>query len=365
LEALLLVVCAVVLTAGCGEGKSGPISEEEIWSDEVTTDEATQPVEFAERGEDTSYGLPRTGEPGIAELIAIFNEELSSSVGYAFAESVFDRGDPPLQECRIGSARSTDRLPITVEGVVTYHPRKFFKVEVCSADEDERNWGAFTIEDDTGGVLVLRLGRTNNFSFGDRVRLTVYGVMLTFSQQADTRAVLSYDLEKISEDSPEQDEPVLFERTSDSFGSDDVTEVRRIEGYVAQPPTNRNFNEMLVADIPVPDANEPFPADPTRDQSDCVLGCENTCRGAGCNIGAICTETCESLCVNNGFVLPSDPEVPGACWSSNVDIDLGRRGFTVPEGAFIRATGPIVNNFSRQLLIYTPDQVEILSPPEE
>jgi hypothetical protein len=305
------------------------------------------------------------GEPGIAELIAIFNEELSSSVGYAFAESVFDRGDPPLQECRTAGAIPTDRLPVTVEGVVTYHPRKFFKVEVCSGDEDERNWGAFTIEDDTGGVLVLRLGRTNNFSFGDRVRLTVYGIMRTFSQEPDTRAVLSYDLEKISEDSAEQDEPVLFETTADSFGREDVTVVRRVEGYVVQPPTNRNFNEMLLANVPVSDANDRFPADPTREQSDCVLACENRCRTAGCSLGAICTETCESICVSSDYVLPDEPDLPSACWSSNIDIDLGRRGFTVPRGAFIRATGPIVNNFSRQLLIYTPDQVEILSPPEE
>lgn len=360
----LSLVLLLVLPA-CDDAKSTLLTADQIWDGEVITHEAQQPITFADRADGASYGLPRPGEPGIADLIAIYNDVLGGQRSYAFAQSVYERGDPPLQECRFdGATTSTARLPLTFEGVVTYHPRRFFKVEVCAAEEDERNWGAFTVEDDTGGILVLRLGRTTNFSFGDRVRITVTGIMLTFSRDSDTRAILSYTMEKLSGDSPDQDMPILYEEQSTPFVAADVGRVHQIEGFVNQSPNNANFNTMLLSDVRTAADPSLFPPSPTRKQYDCLNGCVSRCRASGCTLGVACDAVCRSRCVEQDFAVLADYDTPTTCWSSNIDIDLGRRGFTVEQGARIQATGPVINNFDRQLWVYSPNQVQILAPAE-
>ena len=73
------------------------------------------------------------------------------------------------------SRADPESLPMTVEGIVTTYPRYFQKKLVCG--EDERFYGSYFLQDSTGGILVLRDSRIANFTFGDRVRLKVRGIL--------------------------------------------------------------------------------------------------------------------------------------------------------------------------------------------
>lgn len=350
----------VLLLSACAEERA-PISESEIWDDPVEQTAAGYPVTLLDREQGNSYDLPRAGMNSIADLISVYDGR-GNNENYFFSEEYFtsEERDAPLQECRFDGAVPRASLPMVIEGVVTHYPRRFLKVEVCDFAEDERFWGAFTIEDDTGGIVVLRPGRTATFGFGDRVRLTVYGLMLTFGRDPDTRAVLSYDLEVLSRDeSPDLERPVLYERVDRRFGAEDATEVKQIEGVIFQSPNNANFNEMLVADRSI---DMDFDAGPL---SGSLLNCVRSCEGAcnvDCDYGDACSAFCEEQCSADPNDVPTVGETP-VCWPVSIDIDLGRRGFSPPEGALIRATGPIVNNFDRQLWVYSPDQVEIVEAP--
>ncbi len=352
------VACAFALAAtACVEPRTELLSDEDIYVLEPWTTVAEQPVSYEARSPARSYGLPEAGQASIADLIAVIEANRDDS-SYFFAEDRFASGDVPLADCRFDAAVATDQFPMRITGVVTHHPRRFVKVEVCDREEDERFWGTFVIEDDTGGIVVLRPGRSANFTFGDRITLDVYGAMLTFGLDADTRAILSYDIVDHTgvADDEAFDRTMLYEAIDRPFDASDSSEVRRIEGYTYQSPTNANFNEMLVADRPVA-ANYALDEPLIGPLLQCVRVCEGLCTSR-CGVPALCSDACEARC-DADRSSPTVDDTP-TCWNVSIDIDLGRRGFSPPTGDRVQVTGPIVNNFDRQLWIYSPDQIVTL-----
>ena len=158
----LLSLCAALLVVSCAEPREDPIPPEEIYDGFVEEREVQQTIRFADRAEGAAYGLPRPGEPSIADLIDVFPQtprQFEAPRIFMSEEMAF-----PTDQCNGGGATVRTELPMTIEGVVTLHPRRFLKPTICG--QDERHYGSFVLEDDTGGIVVLRDSRVAPFTYG-------------------------------------------------------------------------------------------------------------------------------------------------------------------------------------------------------
>lgn len=199
-----------------------------------------------------------------------------------------------------------DALPAVIEGVVTLHPQHYEKVGICG--EDHRFYGTYFLQDDTGTILVLKDSRIADFTYGDRVRLRVRGVVKQFG----TLAVTAFDQEEIVADASDESLKVPFERLDESYKSHferdgmewqlrncfDLTDGfavpqgfannYRITGRVCREPNSRNFNELLL-------------------------------------------QNRKGKCVDN----------PKYEWTVSLGLELGRRGLEIERGDVITVTGPV------------------------
>lgn len=349
---------AALLVAACGEVRDEVVSVETISPTAPVEDSIDESIQFASRGE-LAYGLPREGQAAIADLVALFPTD---PTGVNDPDIFVAPGiEAPTESCRGGRFGEVPELPMEIEGIVTLHPRQYMKVPICG--QDERHYGVYTIEDDTGGVVVLRDSRVAPFSFGDRIRLRVEGIMLTFGLETDTRAVLISDYTVLDDPPPSGDgiaEPgtVLYAPTTEPFGDDDVTRVREIEGFVYDVPTNDNFNSMVITarEIP-PNAGDALEGE----QLTCVRSCQLPCRSL-CNSGNVCEGMCRDICADNGNTFVEDEL--GACWNVGIDSELGRRGFQPEFGRHVRIRGPVVNSFDVQIWVNSLGQTEFLDSAE-
>lgn len=339
-------IALALVTAACsGELRQEPLSVDEIWDGEAAPNIPGEDIAWAERGVEGVYGLPREGEPGIADLIAILPTE-ALGVGDSDMFVSPDTGFA-TDQCRGGAPTVTSELPMTIEAVVTLHPRQYMKVTICG--QDERHYGVYTVEDDTGGIIVLRDGRVAPFSFGDRVRMTVHAATLTFGREVDTRAVLVADVEPL----PDPPDPILYRTSTEPFTTDDIGQVLQVDGYVHVEPTNLNFNSMILT-------SEPYSRDQgegaTGELLQCIRTCEVRCLD-DCPSPEACAGICPDLCVRNEseFV---EADLP-VCWMIGIDAELGRRGFQPEYGSRVRVRGPVVNNFDVQMWVISPGQATV------
>ena len=346
-RALLVGSCVSLLA--CAEVRDTPVSEDEIWTEAPESVEVDAVIAYGNRGDGESYGLPRDGMPSMQDLFAVFPDE-----GLSGREpNIFVSPDVhiPTDQCRGGAPVVVPELPMTIEAVVTMHPRQYMKVEVCG--QDERHYGVYTVEDDTGGIIVLRDSRVAPFTFGDRLRLTVEGVTLTFNSEVDTRAILIADVEVIEEAGTT---PVLYEELTEPFSTDHVGQTRQIEGYVHVESSQLNFNSLVITSDLVSQRNlgEEF----TGDLLQCVRTCEVQCTER-CPSAEACADICPDACVSAGTDTVDPAELP-VCWQVGIASELGRRGFAPPYATPIRIRGPIVNSFDIQMWVISPGQVEEL-----
>jgi hypothetical protein len=342
---------------GCAEEPRERLSEDEIWGG-VESEVPDGPfIDYRERSQGISYGLPRAGQPGIADLIALFPPEAAGfdDPDIFSADGLFS--GPGGENCRGGSPEIAAELPLEIEAVVTVYPRQYMKVTVCG--QDERHYGSFTIEDDTGGIVVLRDSRVTPWSYGDRIKLNVRALMLTFGRDLDTRAILLSDIEKAAQlvETDGLAKPILFERQVEMFTADDASRVKRIDGYVHVQPTNDNFNSLVMTSEPIPIgiSDQDFEGETLQ----CVRTCETSCRTSRCDSVAVCGDACADACLEQGGSSISVDTLP-VCWMVGVDIELGRRGFAPKEGERLQLTGPIVNNYDRTMWILDLGQVKYL-----
>lgn len=223
------------------------------------------------------------------------------------------------------SVVTVPQLPVVIEGIVTLQPRYFQKTSFC--DSDERFYGSYFLEDSTGGILILKESRIEDFYMGDRVRLRVRGLMKFF----DTVAVLVSDEEEIIS----TDNPIYYRNISREFTEADANLVHRVTKKIAGVATNQNFNEMCLVDVDNPDLDNC--AKPCAFNSDCTSG------------------TCE---------FATQTAIAGTCaadegqWLVSLDREIGQRQPRIlSRGTVIQVTGPIVNSFGLKMLISRAGQI--------
>jgi hypothetical protein len=337
------------------------------WSESPAHNPVEEPVSYVERAGGLQYGLPSGATEAvdpidgiqrplssIADLIALLPEgDISFSDPNIFSS---DRNEPQCDNGRVAVDRD---LPMIIDAVVTLHPRQYTKVPVC--DQDERNYGTYTVEDDTGGIVVLRDSRVAWFQAGDRIRLTVDAAIYTFTGP-ETRSVLTATVEPLFQSDNIEDRVIYYTRQTDPFSLVDITETRRIEGLVAQAPTNKNFSTMILSDRPLPqrgngEVNEV-----------CMVRCAPECAEKYCKVrdSTLCREQiCPALCENapNDLFTSEDDEAEALipiCWEANLDVELARRGYTYAIGSRLAVTGPVVESFGLKIWVMRLGQVEVL-----
>lgn len=234
LERLLTAATAATLLLACSE-QLGPQDPTEFYG-QAQNAEVYEPIPFT----DQNYDF--TGPTPISDVEALVPGDEFVWYGLAPGDP-YPHGNERVVdgECVSGfnnTIAALDELPATIEGVVTLKPRYFQKVSVCN--QDQRFYGSFFIQDQSGGMLVLNDSRIEEFGFGDRVRLRVRGVMTSFDQPS----VVVFDQVEVVE--PDTTYDIYFEAITRDFETSDVGRVRRIEGTVSSVPTNNNFNELVL-----------------------------------------------------------------------------------------------------------------------
>jgi hypothetical protein len=315
-----LTALFVGLLTGCGP-ETDPSSQAEM--DERFGEGTTQYVQEHVKFIDTP--LTMQGDTAIDDVLT--NLIADDFVWYGMSP---DSQFPQANSCdeRGNEVKTVTQLPTTIEGVVTLQPRYFQKINFCGSDE--RFYGSYFLEDKSGGILILKESRVEDFNMGDRVRLRVRGLMKYF----DTKAVLVYDQEEIIE----RDHGVPYRVITDPITVDDVGRVGRVTGKVAGLPTNTNFNEM------------------------CLVGLDDTSDEA-------CAKACKAHtdCLSGTCTFPTASALSGTCerdggyWLVSLDKEIGQRQPRIIEvGQKLEITGPVVNSFGLKLLVSRFGQVKFL-----
>ena len=273
------ILLAIAL-AGCGGARDAREAGDD-WYDNGEQTGVVEPVAFTDEPYDFAEG---EGVLGLKE--AVF--PVDSGVG---ADTlVFGSSDASAAAsgCDIETNRE---LPYVIEGIVTVHPRFYFKSSGCSWDSDEKFYGSFFIQDATGGQFVLGDSKVARFDMGDRVRIEVRGVKTSF----DLDMVYSYDLLEIVE----RGEPIYYDEIDRPFDCPrdepmdwdacDTGQVKRVTGTVVQ--ARDTFGE---------------------------------------------------------FIIENDD---GVQWRIGLDVELNRRDVDYPVGTRITATGPVLYSFSAYSLV--------------
>ena len=215
-----VLLFAPILSA-CAELRDTPEGIDE-WYAEGAELNVTEPVSFTS----SPYGF--TGNTPIADIPS---PELGSFETH-FATSMF----APACE---GWQRSAD-LPVEIEGIVTIHPKYYFKTSGCQgdrdADSDEKYYGSYFIQDDSGGMFVLGDSKVAHFNMGQRVRLKIRAIKESF----DLQMVIAHDVEEIGRDV----EPIYYQTPDGPLSFEHMARVQRVTGTVISDASN--FGELLV-----------------------------------------------------------------------------------------------------------------------
>lgn len=249
-----------------------------------------EPIAFTS----TNYNF--TGPKSISELISIIPADQFVWHGFAPNSPYPVQGD--CEPGRTGEqvVSVANELPMTIEGIVTLHPRYFQKRTICG--EDERFYASYFLQDSTGGIVVLKDSRIEDFTYGARVRLRVRGVVhQAFGVGVPPfRAVIVHDQQEIISTNND----IYYETTDAAFVTADIGKVKRITGKIVSEATNNNFNEMLVQH-------------------------------------------------------PTDPSIT---WLVSLDRELGQRNPELCQGDSVTLTGPMLDNFGLRLIIASLGQIE-------
>jgi hypothetical protein len=204
---LLLLTASMLACAQVREEPEDPTS----WYDAADMFDVEEPLEYTDQPYDPVVGQ------GIGHYKSIFfpgsNEDPVFPTGISYDAS------------GCASSESSD-LPFEVEGVVTLHPRFYFKTVGC--DGDEKYYGSYFIEDATGGFFVLGDSKVAHFDMGDRVKLKVRGMRTRF----DVDMVYAHDVLEVDRGNI----PMYFEEMDvpPDLATDrqEIGNVKRVRGTV-------------------------------------------------------------------------------------------------------------------------------------
>ncbi len=202
-------ILAFLLVGGCAAQQ--PRDAWEDWYEPAGTYDVAEPVAFT----DVNYDF--TGPTPIAELPA--PEDF---------QTWFAREDAPADgDCQDWD--TTDELPAEITGIVTLHPRFYYKTSGCQpnqdVDSDQKYYGSYFVQDASGGFFVLGDSKVAHFDMGDRVTLRVRAIKESFDQLM----IAVHDVVAV-ERGPE---PIYFEAVDGELGPEHVARVVRIEGTVS------------------------------------------------------------------------------------------------------------------------------------
>lgn len=214
----------LVLVAGCGASRK---AEDPDWYSAGEPYDVLEPIAFTE----DPYGLPAGAAFGFGDL--------QMPPQYT---TWFEPDDVPPAGCGDWAEDGSGDLPVEITGVVTVHPRVYIKVGGCvpefdtSIDSEEKYYGSFFIEDDSGGIFVLGDSKVAHFEMGDRVTLRVRGLKNHFEQNM----VAVHDVVSI-ERGPF---PIHYDRATAEFDATDLALVRRVTGTVVSDTST--FGELTL-----------------------------------------------------------------------------------------------------------------------
>jgi len=290
---LPILLSAVLL--GCASERSA--EDPMKWNQyaESSDYDVQEPVEFTEE----DYGF--TGPTPIADI------PVSS-----YRETWFAPDDaPPTDQCDWWMV--SDELPVEVEGIVTIHPRYYFKTSGClppedgAIDSDEKYYGSYFIEDDSGGFFVLGDSKVAHFDMGDRVKLSVRATKEAFGLEMVTvHDVLEVDRGPY---------PIHYEPLDRPLEEQDAGRVRRLTGTVGY---TGDFGEtqLCLGEVQDGDFDNVYEGD---DQRDAKIRCI----------------------------------VEGRGFYAIVDAELQRRGVEFDIGEEVTLTGPALFSFDEYRLVLT------------
>lgn len=204
---VLLIFVAAAALVGCTEPRA-PESWG-AWFDTGLPYDVTEPVAFTS----TPYDFPADASAGIAQLPGLIAAD--QTLYFGADESL------PANDC---AWRTSSSLPREIEGIVTIHPRYYFKTDGCVRD-DEKYYGSFFIQDRTGGIFVLGDSKVAHFDQGARVKMKVRGVVRRF----DLPMIAVHDIVEIDRGPY----PIYSKPLTGPLGPSDVGEVRQVTGVVA------------------------------------------------------------------------------------------------------------------------------------
>ena len=282
---------ALILSVGCAQARLEPVDSDDWFGDSENV-EVEEAMEFTT----TNYAFP--ADPG--DSIGYLKQNLFPVDGfdtmYAQGES-FATGD-----C---DAAATNALPHEITGIVTIHPRYYFKSRGCDRDSDEKFYGSYFIQDGAGGLFVLGDSKVAHFDSGDKVTLKVRAVKTSFGLDM----IYSSDIVEI-ERGPF---PIFYQEIADNerIGAEHIGKVLRIEGEIVRGADT--FGEIAIR--------------------------------------------------RDGFPVPCGDGQLAGCFYVALDSELTRRGMDIDMsvGKRVVVTGPVMFAYDTySLIIMKRGQVEIL-----
>ena len=288
LKSLCLMSCGLfaVFCASCGSPTEISPRTDPPGSESVVQ----EPIAF------TATNYTFTGPDSIAQLKAIIPTDQFVWHGFAPMDRFPVEGDCEADRNGVQMISVAPELPMVIEGIVTLHPRYFQKRTICG--QDERFYASYFLQDSTGGIVILKDSRIEDFTYGARVRMRVRGVVHNaFGVGAPPfQAVLIHDQQEIIS----LNNPIYYEPTEQPFGVADIGKVKRFTGRIIKEATNNNFNEMLLEH-------------------------------------------------------PTDPSIT---WLVSLDRELGQRSPELCQGDTVTLTGPVFDSFGLRAIIASLGQIE-------
>lgn len=280
----------LLLASACADLSLG--EDWQAWYDDGSDYDVTEPVAFTAE----PYDIPARDDDGIAKLKADVFTSTFSNLGPYFPpgsgmdEAVsgcaywIDQEPDPVD----ADATDTDvpppslKLPRTITGVVTSHPRVYRKIEGCNGDE--KYYGSYWIEDRTGGLFVLGDSKVAHFDMGDTVTLSVRSMRRRY----DIDMVYVHDVLEVQRGP----RPIAYDEVDRPLTASQQSTTVRATGVVVTEPTT--FGEVLV-----------------------------------------------QLDGYSGECAPTDERTRAHCLFVTIDQETSRRGVTLRRGDHIQVTGPV------------------------